>query len=501
MKKDFENDFGYDYIMALCSAIEEVIRQEEVKNPDIFTYKGSNLRYAITRALYFSYVNHDQLFEIYIQSKKETLISVIKVKDDIEKKLITTMCNVREDKIIIEPRAEMIEQIKTMIKPSVRFCIKIFLLDKIATLIRKKINFFQQKNSTCSVLFFTINERFVQYMKPIFDKMPVSCQFITHNPVTANYLNQEKIPFVKISSFLYSIKRWSQKDSWIKRFYLTEQYDLLEDSILRIYPKSIVFVEGNAPQYEVVNRICKKFGIQSVCVQQGWAPIVNNGFRNMSYSKMLVWGEGFAKDLAPYNTNQHFTVTGNFMVETKPPKDIKKIKTIALFSHGKTRIVPSKTLKDFVDFARQLANKYQSINIIIREHPVYKLDQKTKSELEKCDNVMFMSEPKYSLESIMEKSNINITVFSTVSLESLSAGILPIIINTTSCPKFFPDIDKMKAGIEVKTTNEALQTVEMLIRDPKEFNKFKEPMKKFRKEYFAYDKETAMKNIIKEIIN
>ena len=51
--------------------------------------------------------------------------------------------------------------------------------------------------------------------------------------------------------------------------------------------------------------------ISCLCIQQGWSPIVHNGFRNMSFSAMLTWGEGFAELLRPHNPAQRFVVTGS----------------------------------------------------------------------------------------------------------------------------------------------------------------------------------------------
>ena len=496
MTKTEEQDFGYEYVIALCEAIEKVVKKEEAATPHIFTYKELNLRFAVERALYFSYANSASLFDIFTKWKTDSLPKQIQAKDNAQKKLIREMCNVEESKIYVKTGNTG----KIIIKSSVRVFINIFRLNTLVSFIRKQINFSNQ-NKKYQVLFYVINERFVRFMKPIFDKIGVPCAYITTDTKTANYLEKEKIPHVRVSRFGYMLSKLAQKDSTLKRFMITEYYDLLSDSINNIHPKSVVLVEGNVPAYETVNQICKKLNIKSVCIQQGWSPIVHNGFRNMSYTKMLVWGDGFANDLRIYNPKQKFVTVGNFTVETQQSKNITQIKTVALFFHGTGRMIPPKTLEDFLDFTKRLVKDFQNINIIIREHPVYKLDQKIKTELINSGNVVFMSGPEYSLESVMEKSDLNISVYSGTCLESISAGILPLMINITSCPNFFPDIAKLGAGIEVKSTDEALETIKRLIENPNIIQKFKEPMEKFRKEYFAFDKETSMKNIVKEIVN
>src|SRR5207245_2731811 len=72
-----------------------------------------------------------------------------------------------------------------------------------------------------------------------------------------------------------------------------ESYDRFHDAVFHLRPACLVVVEGNAPQDETINQACAQLGIPTVCVQQGWSPVLHNGFRNMSYTRMTVWGQGF----------------------------------------------------------------------------------------------------------------------------------------------------------------------------------------------------------------
>lgn len=497
-----QSEFGYEYIVNLCSAIEQLTAQEEALDKKKFTYKSTNLRYALERSLYFNYANDDILFDIFGQWKMGVLPEKIKVEDGLQKKLISIMCKCPEERIVISR-----SNIAHIAKSTLKFIVRSFLrlgVDGIIYRIRKSVNRRIQKNKQYDVLFLVLNERFVRYMKPIFDTLPVRCAFITHDKKTEGFLFREKIPYIKISHFLYNLTRWSQSDCWIKRFRLLEYYDNLYDTLERIRPKSVVLVEGNAPIYEVANQICNKLGIQSICIQQGWSPIVHNGFRNMTYSKMLVWGDGFAQDLAKYNPQQKFVATGNIVIEKiieprVPKKPNEKIK-LGFLPPKCTKILNQKKLDEFMSLVPWVADEFKNAEIRISQHPTI-LRNGQLEKLSVYDNVTFMSSLTHTLQEIIGGNDIAISFYSTTILESIAVGALPVIVNLTSMPHYFPDVNVMKAGIEVKSIEEAKKNLKELVYNPEKISHFKNGMEKFRKEYFYADKEDAIKNIANEIIN
>lgn len=495
-----QSEFGYEYIINLCSAIERLTAQEEILDKKKFAYESIYLGYAFERSLYFNYANDDFLFDIFRQWKVCTLPEKIKVKDNLQKKLISIMCKCPEERIVII-RPNISQRFKTALKFVARFILRLGINDIISH-IRKSINRNSQKNARYDVLFFVFNERFFKYMKPIFDILPVRCAFITHNKKTENFLLKEDIPYVKISHLLYNLTRWSQSDCWMKRFCLLEDYDILHDTIERIHPKSIVFVEGNASVYEVVNQICKKFDIQSICIQQGWSPIVHNGFRNMTYSKMLVWGNGFAQDLAEYNPQQKFIATGSFAIDigSKDSKKANEKIKLGFLPPMRTKILSQKKLDEFMSLVPWAANEFKNAEIRISQHPTISNNAQLE-KLSEYDNVTFISSLTLTLQEIIGGNDIAISFYSTTILESIAAGALPVILNLTSMPHYFPDVHAMKAGIEVRSIEEAKKILKEFINHPEKISSFDNGIKKFKEQYFAYDREMAMKNIVREIIN
>ena len=495
-------EFGYDYTMNLCSAIEQLTAQEIASDEKKFTYKSTNLRYALERSLYFNYANDDLLFDIFGQWKMGDLPKKIEVEDNLQKKLVSVVCKCPEERIVII-RSNIAHRFKIALKFIAKFILRLGIDDTISG-IRKSLNRRIQKNAQYDVLFFVLNERFVKYMKPVFDILPVRCAFITHDKKTESFLSREKIPYVKISHFLYNFTRWSQDDCWTKRFRLLEDYDILHDTIERIHPKSVALVEGNAPIYEVVNQICKKLGIQSVCIQQGWSPIVHNGFRNMTYSKMLVWGEGFARDLAKYNPQQKFVATGNHIIEKitvpkVPKKSNEKIK-LGFLPPMQTKILSQKKLDKFMSLVPWATNEFKNAEIRISQHPTISKNERLE-KLSEYDNVTFMSSLTHTLQDIIGDNDIVVSFYSTTILESIAAGALPVIVNLTSMPHYFPDVHAMKAGIELKSVEEAKKILRGLVSNPEKISHFNDGMEEFRRQYFYAGKEQAIKNIVNEIMN
>src|SRR5699024_10609006 len=86
--------------------------------------------------------------------------------------------------------------------------------------------------------------------------------------------------------------------------------DELAAALMLAQCRAVVLAEGNAPEDETLARVGARLGLPTICVQQGWSPLVHTGFRNMSFAAMAMWGEGFGEILAPANPGQHFLAVG-----------------------------------------------------------------------------------------------------------------------------------------------------------------------------------------------
>jgi hypothetical protein len=494
-------DFGYDYTIALCEAIDKYLQKEEAENPAVFIYKGSNLRYALSRALYFGYINDNDLFEVFRKYRLNIPIGEIKVKNQTEKKLLSELCNGSIKAVQEKPISK---SIKKVCRQSLGFIIKISGIVNTVRASRQFINARNQNGLKPKILFSVINERFVRYVEPITGRMATPLAFLTYNNEVVSYLKQNKKPFVPISKFGYFLERLSVKDGALRDFGVTDKYDLLFDTIERISPKSAVIIEGNTPQDEVVNQICKKLKIESICIQQGWATIIHTGFRNMSYSKMLVWGEGFGKLMEPFNPEQKFVATGNHNISVSDSNSERDtVSRITIFPQGMSSIISRQIWDNLLLLTKELALNYPQCEVRIREHPNHPVNlysQTDEARLKKA-GVIFMSPGQYTLDEVLRSSDLSVSIYSTTILESIAAGVLPIIMNETSFPQYYPDVDKAGAGIETKSLEETKKVIGDFISGQRKISDFRTKMEEFKKLYFKADKKEAIQNIVKEIEN
>jgi hypothetical protein len=224
----------------------------------------------------------------------------------------------------------------------------------------------------------------------------------------------------------------------------------------------------------------------------------------MTYSKMLVWGEGFARDLAKYNPQQKFVATGNYIIEKiteskVPKKPDEKIK-LGFLPPMRTKILSQKKLDEFISLVPWAANEFKNTEIRISQHPTISNNEQLE-KLSKYNNVTFLSSLTHTLQEIIGGNDIAISFYSTTILESIATGALPLIVNITSMPSYFPDVHAWKAGIEVRSIEEAKKILKEMVRNPEKISHFNDGMDKFRKQYFYSGKEQAIKNIVNEIMN
>src|SRR3989304_1263547 len=149
---DVLNNSGYEYIVSLCKAIGKFTEQEESRNPSIFVYKRSNLRFALERALYFNYANSNYFFDTFTERRVGDRSKKIVVGDETEQKLISLLCAINEADISIR-EINWIKRLQNMIRYIVRYCIICSGINKIANHIRYSINNLKQRNTHPKILF------------------------------------------------------------------------------------------------------------------------------------------------------------------------------------------------------------------------------------------------------------------------------------------------------------------------------------------------------------
>ena len=485
--------FDFEYRCALCQAIESWTDNAEANNPAAFKYRGANLKYAVECHLYYLFVNSEFLYSFFTQCMHEKLPETIVFSTKLERDLALFLCkkNLPPSRLKVHSLASL-HRLRSWTEHWASY------------LLRQLHPSHELDTKESNIFIHVIHEKFVRYLQPITDCLPVPFNYLVYpsRKSLKPFLSQQGIPFIDYAG-LGDLSTIHNPGKVLANFLpIIRYYDRLYASLSQLRPKCMLLVEGNSPQDEIINQVCLQLSIPVVCLQQGWSPIIHNGFRNMSYSKMLVWGKGFAELLQPYNPKQKFIVTGSHVISSE--LQVSQLsqavdrKAISFFLQGPgDRLVTKKGWEELIELIEWVASEFKEVPILVREHPNAPLPRQKCIEILKYSNVRLVPPSDYSLVEVFSISRLSIAIFSTTILESIAAGVLPMVFNVTSMPALYPDIHAAGAGIEVKSLEEAKKTIHRLLTEADVYQQFEPNIKQFQAKYFYQGKNKE--RIIEEI--
>lgn len=357
------------------------------------------------------------------------------------------------------------------------------------------------------VLFHVIHPKFVRYLKPIAEKLSVPYAFLTvEDPAMFAALAAEGLPRVSIELSEHSLAMMKPEVEIMRRKFrpgLFDSWFIRFNAVRRVLRElrldCIVVPEGNAAIYELVNQSAKAIGVRTLCVQQGWAPVVHPGFRNMSYGKMCVWGEDFAELLAPFNPRQRFVATGNHVIFCQPQGDVAQRSAIAFFLQYGAHWLTEQTWRGMVDLIVWSAGRFPDREIRVREHPGVPLAPEDEQRLKAAGNVRLMSPGKFSLQDVFAGCRVAVAINSTTILEAAASGAVPLILDVSGFGPYHPNIAEKGAAVEVRDFEEARNALERLMDDDTFCASFGETLERERPLLFAQNGEQALEAIAAEI--
>jgi hypothetical protein len=359
------------------------------------------------------------------------------------------------------------------------------------------------------VLFLAIHPKFVRYLMPIAEKLGVPYGFLTvEDPEMFEALGRHGLPRIALeltaeTSAMVApvVDIFSEKirpdffEAWFIRS------NAVRRALREMGPRCIVVPEGNAAIYELVNQSGKAVGIPTVCVQQGWAPVVHPGFRNMSYAKMFVWGPAFSEMLAPYNPAQRFVATGNHVVACQPQGDVGTRKAIAFFLQNGAHWITKAAARGMLDLIVWTAERFPDREIRVRQHPGEPLPEADLAALTRVENIRLMFPETYSLKEVLRECRIAVAINSTTILEAIASGVVPLILDIGGFGPYHPNVAADGAAIEVQDLDAARVELERLVSDDQFCASFAPRLDSARQRLFARDSEPALEAIVAEILD
>jgi hypothetical protein len=231
---------------------------------------------------------------------------------------------------------------------------------------------------------------------------------------------------------------------------LALRFDTFREILEREAPIAVMMTEGNQPDDEILARAARTLGIRSICIQQGWSPIIHTGFRDMQYDDFFVWGTEFGRLLQPENPRQYFAATGSHRIEPTGTATLATARAISFFLQKGSVLITERAWCEMLDLVRWTAATWPERDILVREHPAAPLTAEERSALCALPNIVLCPSATMSLDTVLRQTGVAVAFYSTTLIEALAYGAVPLIINITGAPHYVPDLAAMGVGIEVK---------------------------------------------------
>lgn len=492
------SEFGYAFTRDLCEAISAFTREAVASNAEAFHYRRAELRFAVERHLYISCVNSEPLFRLYVSARTGARPSVSRLPNKEQARIAQLL--------VLKSYSD---------KVRVNLGWRRFARGQRLRIGYNRFHAWWRRKEACArlqppflennpeVLFHIVHEKFARYLQPIAEALPLPYAYLLAvDDSLKRPLAQLGYPYLDLSPDEAGPSVEPVKPALRAFPQIAEAFDKVYTALAHAKPCCVVVAEGNSPLDVVISEACKLLWIPILCIQQGWSPYVHSGFRNMSFTKMLVWGREFAELLKPYNPNQEFVAVGNHVLQHVTAKMAgqsgKCNDGVSFFLQAPCALLSADRYLEFLTLIEWAARTFPDTPILVREHPGYSVPDQAKRSFLGHKNVRFVTPATHSLEEVLLASRVAVTVFSTTILESIAVGILPIVCNLSSLPRYFPDVDEAGAGIEVRTIGEAKEVIRRVLENPLYAAAFRSEMESFREKFFEAGE--PIKRITNEIM-
>jgi hypothetical protein len=470
---------GFEFTTALCSSIESTTAGIERDDHHGFRYRGARLRFAVERALFVSMVNDEELYRAFVERGQGGAAAVNASRSRLEQAVARRLLAGRPQSGEELPRFS-----SGRIAEKLRYR-GADLLDR--THAKPAAN---PRSSGSPVALLVYHRKFLRFLEPLRHALGPerTVMLSSFGRVPADPDGGE----VRQRAIDYAAEPVRLEARAIGaalrgHAHLAADYDLLLRALAEVSPRCVVVVEGNAPHDELANRACKELGIPCVCLQQGWSPMVHTGFRNMSYTRMAIWGDGFRDLLAPHNPDQEFVVTGSpaFALEARERPLGDDPRCASFFFQGASQLIDERHLRQMMELVRRASERFTKDVILVREHPGAPFSAADREALERAPNIRLVPPDSHSLKDVLEASRVAVALYSTSLLEAAAAGTPALAFNTTSLPRYSPDIEEHGVGIETRDPDLALGALGRLLHDDAYHASYRPAIDRFRERFFA----------------
>jgi hypothetical protein len=273
------------------------------------------------------------------------------------------------------------------------------------------------------------------------------------------------------------------------------RYDHFLDVLCRLSAATVVVAEGNNPDDEILARAAQSAGVRSICIQQGWSPVVHNGFRRMRFDMFCVWGEEFARMLRPFNRRQPFAITGSHMIAPLERKADPVARGISVFLQKDSLLITQAAWIGMLEFVHWCATTWPDREILVREHPAGPLTAEEIAMIGNLENVVFCPAREMPLQEVLDRSELAVAFFSTTLIEAIGRHVVPLIVNITGAPRYSPDLEAMGVAVEVCDFDQAKIATKNLLGG--DISRMRHRIPTIINRFFAARRDAALDNIVR----
>jgi len=409
---------GVNFTTAVVQSIEKYTEHETIKLNCAFLYRGIDLKGAVERQLYIECINSKPLQAYFSQLSAKAAV----------KKPKFTYVEASIARYFDNPKKEIFE-INWVDHPIIQYCRWVFR--SIRSILG---NGFRGSNNPLppnKILLNVGHLKFVQFLTPLTEELEGYCFISLKNSSLKKYFLKNNISFYQLNSMKFrSWKKFFHINSVQLQFTsLVDVVEILLSNLEKSKPRCVVNIEGNAPTDSLFLSTCKYFKIPCYCIQFGWSPIIHNGFRNMEYDKYFSWGPYFTKEILKFNPRQPILEAGHPTLSTmtaSPPQT--GILKVGFFLQAPCALISEDSYNQLLECVEICALMLPDAHIVVREHPNYPLLDSQRSKLN-LQNIYYSNPNSESLNSILPKINLAVSIFSTTLIEAIALNIPALVCN------------------------------------------------------------------------
>ncbi|MCB9228520.1 MAG: hypothetical protein H6618_02825 [Deltaproteobacteria bacterium] len=483
----------YTFEVDLDESIANELKMIRENCPGAFFYKGQNLESAFFRQLFFELIGNPLFRNAYLTSPGQT----IWLRRDIHAGILRSLCGLSRDQVRSQKSLQkrFVHHMILGISSVRSFFARFFHPSEKGKEKRKSCDDTAEQGKR---LFFLAGAKFYRFFRNVLSSdTDHETEIIFYCPPDRGKPATEGVRIFSGARALSVFRLSASVPAGFRDFpAILLLFEEICELLRKETPEMVILAEGNTPEDELMSRAASFLGIPVVCVQHGWNPVISCGFRNLSFDLFLTWGSVFSDILKKYSPEQRFVEVGHHGIEASSAINPDKSgKVVSFFMQSPTRFISEDHWNQCLLLTETLARKYRTQTFVVRNHPNYPFSEEERHRLGLLPNIV-LSLPEYeTLDDLLSRSLIAISVFSTVLLESMIRGVIPLIFNPTPMPRYYPDLEARSCGFEVKTIKEALERMEQLLSDEELRESLLRSAEEQRKSFFIHTGMEAVRSL------